>query len=598
MQRFFGKSYVFLLVFVVLISLDCVANAKAASSSLIVVGASQADAQFPTEEKQQTLAKDEAEETSETDDAKSKSAESNDSEDDSDNADDEKAKEDQPGSKSDDKSAADDDDAEEAEEEDDEDDDQDKKSNENSDKPKKKEKKKPKPHKVKRDKLKIEVELDGIFVAGEMEEVALRPEVWSRFEVLEAVEHGTYVKKGDILVRFDDEKIEKDLAEEALDQRIAELSLMRDEEEFPRLKRMLELSFESAERKNEQVQADYKYYHATDRPLIVQIANFRYKSAEEELAAAQEELNQLQKMYEADELTEETEEIVLRRQQFAVETAELLLELNKENRDYTLNVSLPRSDESYESAKEAAELSYKQAKTAMEVGLTRNNYNMEKKRRARAESVERHGKFLSDKGLMEVRAPTDGVVYYGKCLNGKWSQVASLQAKLKPFGSAAPNSVLMTIVKPGSLHIESRVGEKELPDLKAGLKATIIPTADKELKLEGRVARVGSIPGASNKFTVELDVDTTQSPEWLVAGMTCDAKVITYENKEAVVVPRDLVQTDEDDEQIKYVMLVDLEEDEPVRRKVKLGRKHDKVVEILNGLVEGDQIIKEEKKDD
>ena len=467
-----------------------------------------------------------------------------------------------------------------------------------SDKPKKKAAKKPKPHKVKRDELKIEVKLDGIFVADEMEEIVLRPEVWTKFKVLEAVKHGTQVKKGDVLVRFDDEKLEEDLAKEALTQSIGQLSMLEDEEEFPRIKRLLELSFEAAERDHQQTKADYEYYLATDRPFTVQIAHFRYKSATEALASAQEELDQLQQMYEADELTEETEEIVLRRQRFAVETAKLILKLNKESRDYTLNVSLPRSDAYYKTSLVESELAYKQAKTALDIGKTRRNYEMEKKRAARAKSVERHGKLLSDKGLMVLRAPCDGTVYYGKQTKGKWSQITTLKAKLKPFGSATPKSVLMTIVKPGALHIESSLGEKNLPDVKAGMKTTYLPTADKELKLVGKVAHVDSIPGASNKFTVKFDVDLTDSPEWLVAGMTCDAKVVTYENKEALVVPLDLVQTDEENEKIKYVMLVDEEEEEPTRRKVKLGRKKGKVVEVLKGLEEGDEIVKEEKKDD
>ncbi len=537
------------------------------------------------------------EKSSETDD---------DSESDSDekesSVDDSESDDDKSDAKSDDKASDDDEAEKKSKEKTDSKSDDDKKSAAKSEKKEKKkaEKKKAKPHKVKRDALKIEVELDGIFVADEMEEVALRPEAWSSFKVLEAVEHGSTVKKGDVLVRFDDEKLEDSLAQEALEQRLGELSLMQDEEEFPRLKRLLELSYESAERRNERTKADYKYYQATDRPFSVEIAHYRYKQAVEQLASAQEELDQLQKMYEADDLTEATEEIVLRRQSFAVETAKLVLKLNKESRDYTLNVSLPRSDEYYETELEESKLAYQQAKTALDIGMTRKSFDMEKKRNARAKSVERHGKLLSDKGLMVLRAPCDGVVYYGKCSRGKWSQITSMKGKLKPFGSASANSVLMTIVKPGSLHLESTVGEKNLPDVTSGLKATVIPTADKEQELTGAVTSIGMIPGASNKHDVELSVDLIDGPKWLVAGMTCKAKVVAYENKEALVIPQDLVQTDEDNKKVKYVMLLESPEDEteeakPVRRNVKLGRKKGKIVEVLKGLEEDDEIVKEEK---
>ena len=45
------------------------------------------------------------------------------------------------------------------------------------------------------------------------------------------------------------------------------------------------------------------------------------KSSEQYLAYAAEELNQLKKMYEADDLTEETEEIILQRAQYQYERA-------------------------------------------------------------------------------------------------------------------------------------------------------------------------------------------------------------------------------------------------------------------------------------
>lgn len=459
-------------------------------------------------------------------------------------------------------------------------------------------KKKPKPYKVKAEKLTVELELDGVFVAEEMEEIALRPEVWSRFKVLEAVEHGTPVKKGDVLVRFDPEDLEKDLEEQSLEQRISEIALMQDEEVFPREKRMLELNYEQAKRRYEQTKADYEYYHETDRPTSVKVVHFRYKSAQEQLASAREELEQLQQMYEADELTEETEEIVLRRQKFAVETAELVLSLNKESRDYTLNVSLPRTDEYYKTALEQAELEYKQAKTALELGGTRKSFDMEKKRQARADSVERHAKLLTDKALLTLRSPADGTVYYGECVDGKWSQLSTLRSKLRPFSTAPVNTVLMTVVKPGPVHVLAQFTEKQFPDIKKGMQVTLVPTADEDEELPAEVALTEPVPGVGNKFQVKIEVDEADVPEWLVAGMTCEAKVLSYENKEALVVPQALVQTDEEDEKTKYVMLLDPEEDKPVRREVKLGREQDKKVEILKGLKAGDEIVPAEKDED
>jgi multidrug efflux pump subunit AcrA (membrane-fusion protein) len=297
-------------------------------------------------------------------------------------------------------------------------------------------------------------------------------------------------------------------------------------------------------------------------------------------------------------LTEETEAIVLRRQKFAVSTAELILDLGEDTRNQTLNVMLPRNDESYARRLEQSRLKFEQAKTQKEMGETLRKYGLEKKRESRVDSVERHAKLVSDRALMVVKAPTDGIVYYGRCVKGKWSEVNTLSAKLRPFGVVSANTVIMTIVKQRPLHMETSLTEKELPDFNTKLAAVITPGADDKLRLTGKITKIETIPGASGRYAVSLDVDTSDAPDWLVAGMTCDAKVKVYENKEALLIPTNLVQTDEEDETTKYVMLVEAEDEDPVRRDVKLGRSKEKMVEVLRGLGEGDEIVKEEKKDE
>ena len=465
-----------------------------------------------------------------------------------------------------------------------------------NDSKKKPDAKKSEVHQVERKPLKIEVNLSGIFTARQMEEVALRPEIWTQFKVVEAVEHGTRVKKGDVLVRFDDEKIETKLAQESLDLQLSELALMREEEEFPRVEKAMELNYDQAKRAHEELQEDYEHYQKTTRPLSIKITKFLFKRAQENLASQREELEQLEKMYGADELTEETEEIVLRRQRFKVEMAELVLELESVNRDHSLNVLIPRRDEKFVTSLEEVGLAFKQAKTAKNMGLTRERYELEQKRKSRARKVEQHAKLLSDRALMELRAPADGVVYYGRCVKGRWGEISTLTSKLRPHGTVSANTVLMTIVQQRPLYVETSLSEKSLPDFKEGLAAVIVPEADEQLELPGKVTEISAVLGGNKKFALQLDVDTANAPPWLVAGMTCKAKIPVYENENAIVIPSDLVQTDDENEKIKYVMLVDPESGEPVRRKVKLGRRKGKTVEILQGLDEGDQIVKESKK--
>jgi HlyD family secretion protein len=445
--------------------------------------------------------------------------------------------------------------------------------------------------------LEIEAELDGLFVAAETEEVAIRPEVWTRFVVKEAVDHGTEVRKGEVLIKFDDEKLEQDLAQEAINQRLEELALMSANEEHPREVKLLELKHQEAKRRYDQLVEDHRYYLEVDRPFSEKVANFRYESAMENLTSQKEELAQLKKMYDADDITEETEEIVLRRQEFGVKTAELTMELQTASRDYTLDVLLPRNDETYSTMLEQAKIALEQAKTSMENGITRGKYDLEKKREARAASLKRHAKLLSDRELMTLRAPADGTVYYGRNINGEWAEIVSMTSKLSPYSNVAPNSVLMTIVKQRPLNVLTSIPEKDLPDFKSGQVASITPTSDKDVSLSATVSKIGTVPGGNKKFELHLDLENNDVPEWLVAGMTCAVKVRVYENEKALLIPTDMVQTDEEDKKQKYVMLLAEDDQEPTRRDVKLGRTKDKMVEVLEGLKESDKIVKEEKKD-
>ena len=67
------------------------------------------------------------------------------------------------------------------------------------------------------------------------------------------------------------------------------------------------------------------------------------KYYEESLAYAAEELNQLKKMYEADDLTEETEEIILQRAQNQYDRAKFSLEAARIRNEDTLKIQIPEA---------------------------------------------------------------------------------------------------------------------------------------------------------------------------------------------------------------------------------------------------------------
>ena len=80
------------------------------------------------------------------------------------------------------------------------------------------------------------------------------------------------------------------------------------------------------DRMEKYVRQDFERFNQIDLPYEKKAAAMTLKSYRDSLAYATEELNQLKKMYEADDLTEETEEIILQRTKNQVDRAKFLLE--------------------------------------------------------------------------------------------------------------------------------------------------------------------------------------------------------------------------------------------------------------------------------
>ena len=183
----------------------------------------------------------------------------------------------------------------------------------------------PATQKVKKGLIKITVELDGVLEAENAREIAVRPDEWSSLTVLHAAPHGAYVRKGDVVLELDPEKLDRAITDLRKDMEINAISLRQAEEQLKGLEKTTPIDFEAGERAARLVQEDHDYYFDVDRPFTVKSTDFNLKSMKEYLEYEEEELRQLEKMYKADDITEETEAIVLKRGRDSVESRQVLV---------------------------------------------------------------------------------------------------------------------------------------------------------------------------------------------------------------------------------------------------------------------------------
>jgi hypothetical protein len=444
--------------------------------------------------------------------------------------------------------------------------------------------------------FKLEVRLKGTLEPQTMREIEVRPEAWSTFKVVEAVEHGEEVDRDDVLVEFETEDFDEAIADQRRKIELAEVALKLADANLSRLEETTPMDLASADRSKRHSDEDLEYFLKVDRPMSEKMADFSVHTSENYLEYQKEELRQLEKMYEADDLTEETEEIILKRQRDAVERAEFFLEMDKVQRDETLKTRLPRLTESMKLSNRRETLTLEESKVALKLALDRARLDLDKLKDQLEKEKEKLEDLESDRPLLEIKAPMDGLVYYGKFKDGEWSGAGSGREKLKKGGSVSAKEVFMTVVKPRPLMIRLEVPEKDVAQFRPGLRGTVKPTGYSDLRLPATVTDVGKIPVAAGKFEALLRVGTPEEAAALMPGMACSVKFIPYLKKRTLTIPASAMHTDELDDQKHYVCR--LTDDGKVEKQpVTIGKRTEAKVEIVDGLVTGDKVVKEFPKD-
>ncbi|GAB6165065.1 hypothetical protein JCM19992_10650 [Thermostilla marina] len=442
---------------------------------------------------------------------------------------------------------------------------------------------------VKSKTLKIVKSYKATFVPAEAEEIVLRPKAWSTLRVEEAVPHGRSVRKGEVILRLDTEAIDRAIADQKLALASQELSLKEATELLKIMERTVPFDLESAQIAHRQFTEDYQQYQEKDRELSIRSAEMSLKSARESLEYEEEELRQLENMYKADDLTEETEEIILKRQRAAVERARFYYELAKRRHELFQEFDLPRNDQAWERDKFRQDVSLQRSQISLPVLLQQQRITVEQQKIALERAKKKLDELVADRELMVVTAPCDGIVYYGRFSHGKWDGASTKESKLVPLGTLTANDVVMTIVPERSNVVQFTVSEADRRWIEKGLEGTATLTIDPHTVLPVVVTETADVPISAGQFETRAEVDLPlKSP--VVPAMTCSLRFVPYYAEDALVVPSKAVFSEDLDPSAKYVYVAG-EDGKPQRRDVKVGEQSGEEIEILRGLREGEVIL-------
>ncbi|EMI19483.1 hypothetical protein RMSM_03573 [Rhodopirellula maiorica SM1] len=362
------------------------------------------------------------------------------------------------------------------------------------------------------------VKIDGVFESLSSHEIAADSEQIDSYVIKRILPHGKNVKKGAAVVWFETKEIDEKIRKMEFDVALAKLAFEEAVFSDEQFREQQELDRKAAELARKEARQAYDNFVDVDRQQQIMSAEVQLKRSRESLEYVEEELNQLEKMYQEDDLTEESEEIVLKRARRAVEQAKYNLELTKTRTERTLTQSIPSQQEKQEATLARAELAF--AKTVQDLKAARVKRDIER-RRQKTELEKQQADFkqlqAERRGLV-LTSPSDGLVYHGKLTRGKLGDKASsLDVKSK----VTPRQVLATIVQPERLRISADLSEEQRSKVHVGMKGTAIPKAFPELKIPVSIESIGKVPYAANKIECVVKVKGKVENAELMPGMTC-----------------------------------------------------------------------------
>lgn len=186
---------------------------------------------------------------------------------------------------------------------------------------------------------------------------------------------------------------------------------------------------------------------------------------------------------------------------------------------------------------------------------------------------------------LTVTAPFDGV-FSSDFADQKKNVLASYPVGAK----ATAGTTLGAVASENSLTLAIQVDELDMPQVKQGLKAVVTVEALPGRVFEGEVTQVSTVGVTTNGVTyydAMLTVQNSQTNE-LKYGMTATAEVLIQDKQNVLVVPIEALQSQRGN---RFVSIKKADGTIEEQHPVKIGQRSKTMVEITEGLSEGDIVV-------
>lgn len=252
-----------------------------------------------------------------------------------------------------------------------------------------------------------EIELDIVAISQ-----SFTPEAMPALAAKDIVKNGTQVKKGQALMTLNMDVLadaiiaaQMDLEGKQLEQEKAQFAL---EQGKVAGQRNIDNSTTALNRQT----ADHDAYLKTFLPQSIKENDINLSRAEENVLYKKENLRQLNRMYKEDQITEESEEIILTRTKNELDAAEKGLEAAKINHNWAKTVRIPRETEDRVRNLENAKIALENLKKQVSFELRAKELALKESEKKFQDATKKLAKLEADKSKININAAEDGTLVW------------------------------------------------------------------------------------------------------------------------------------------------------------------------------------------
>ncbi|MBC8453588.1 efflux transporter periplasmic adaptor subunit [PVC group bacterium] len=417
------------------------------------------------------------------------------------------------------------------------------------------------------------------------EKVVVESEVEGNATIVSIVEEGTLVEKGDLLIELDSSEFEETRSIQDIRVQNSAASLIQGKESLAIAKNKAEADIEKAEYDLKFAKIDLKKYQEGDYPMSLQKADSKITLANEELKKSEDQYEWSEKLASKGFITQTeqlSDELTLKRKQIDFKTAQkdrdVLVEYTHERDLMEFQAKLKQSEMALERARRKARADIIKAEASLRASEAENN---QQKR-----ILDKLDKKID---ACRIIAPEAGMVVYASSTSrNPWRN----KQPLKVGSVVNYRHELIHLPISEEMNVDVRVQESSLRKVKEGLLVKVKVDAVTDKEYTGILTKIPVLPDATRTWLnpdlkiYNCTAELKNGVEDLRSGMSCRCEIIVAELDDVIYLPVQTVVR-EDECSIVYV----IEKGKPKQRQVKTGMDNGRMICVLEGVEEGEQVL-------